>query len=214
MFHSLCNYSYSSGPPGWELPPISSNDPEEELATLPPSTGGTLKHALSLIFKHLDRAANLAIIVGVAVFIVIAARGGIFHKSAAPKLPGPTSLVGTTVSLPGVQFPQNQDTLLIVVSTQCHFCQDSLPFYQKPIPEIKNKVNVIAVLPQSRHEAEEWLDKSGITGTQTASANPGSMGVSGTPTLLQVDSSGRVKAAWPGRLDESAQQQVAKTLLQ
>jgi hypothetical protein len=163
---------------------------------------------------YIDRVANIAIIVGVAVFIVIAVRGNMFRHATSPKAAGPSTLVGTKVSLPGVQFPQNQDSLLMVVSTQCHFCQDSLPFYQKLIPAVKSKVNVIAVLPQAKAEAEAWLSKSGITGTQIASASPGSIGVTGTPTLLQIDSSGKVKAAWLGRLDESAQQQVTKTLLQ
>jgi hypothetical protein len=128
-------------------------------------------------------------------------------------MPGTASLVGTTVSLPGVQYPQGRDSLLMVVSTQCHFCQESLPFYQKLIPSVNNKVNVIAVLPQPKPEAQAWLSKSGITGTQVASASPGSIGVTGTPTLLQVDSSGKVKSAWIGKLDESAQQQVTKALL-
>jgi hypothetical protein len=164
--------------------------------------------------KSIDRAANLAVIIGVIVLVVIATRGNLFRRSSAPATIGPIALVGTTINLPGISLPQDQDSLLLVVPTRCHFCQDSLPFYQKLIPAIKDKVNVIAVLPQPKPEAEAWLSKSGVTGVQIASASPGSVGVTGTPTLLQVDSSGKVKAAWLGRLDESAQQQVRNTLLQ
>lgn len=168
--------------------------------------------------RYIERGANVAVIVGVAVFIGIAFRGNLFHRFIAPEVrsspPGFASLAGTKVSIPGIQLPQRQGSLLIVVSTKCHFCEESLPFYQKLVPAIKSKVNVIAVLPQPKPEAEAWLHKPGITGTQIAAASPDSIGVTGTPTLLLVDGTGKVKSAWIGRLDEPAQQQVTHALLQ
>jgi hypothetical protein len=34
-------------------------------------------------------------------------------------------------NLPGIDWSQHRRTLLLVLNTGCHFCQDSVPFYQK-----------------------------------------------------------------------------------
>jgi hypothetical protein len=90
-----------------------------------------------------------------------------------------------------------------------------MPFYRDLLPKVKGKINVIAVLPQSKPEAEAYLTKEGLVpGVQTASASLASIGVLGTPTLLLLDSSGKVKASWVGELPEAAQRDLLSKLLQ
>jgi hypothetical protein len=67
-------------------------------------------HFPEVAVKYLDRIANVAIIVAVVVFLFLAARGD-FGWRKAPTYPGSgqvpsNNLVGTTVKLPGVEFPQ------------------------------------------------------------------------------------------------------------
>jgi hypothetical protein len=76
--------------------------------------------------KYLDKIANLAVIVGVVVFLVVIYRTQ-FEKHITPGSSAQDS-VGRTVSLPSIELPKNRDSLLLVVSTTCHFCKESMPF--------------------------------------------------------------------------------------
>jgi thiol-disulfide isomerase/thioredoxin len=154
--------------------------------------------------KHLDKIANIAIIVAVIVFLGLVVRGDIgFHRAAQPPM---QDLVGKSVSLPGVQLPRDRSSLLIVVSTTCHFCKDSLPFYKQLSEKSRGRLNLVAVLPQPQPEARKFLQDAGVEADQIVSASPDAVGARGTPTVLLVDGSGKVTRAWVGRLDEKGQQ--------
>jgi hypothetical protein len=164
--------------------------------------------------KYLDRIANIAIIVAVAVFLGLVARGEFFrHKiTLPPSANSATALVGRNISVPGIHFPEQQESLVLGISANCHFCKDSLPFYRKLPAEASGKVHVIAVLPQPQSEAETFVKDAGLTGTQVVSANLASIGVIGTPTLLLLDGAGKVKSVWIGEQDQAGQQKILAAL--
>lgn len=163
--------------------------------------------------KVIERIANLAIIVAVAVFLVLVAKGKFFRSAPAVPPRSAMAQVGSTVSLPGVHFPAQRDSLLLGISATCHFCRDSLPFYKQLTAQLQGKVSVIAVLPQKQADAEAFIRQAGITGAEVVSANLGSIGVYATPTLLLVDSKGKVKSAWVGEQDQAGQQKILSAVL-
>jgi len=156
--------------------------------------------------KYLDRAANVAVIVAVAVFLFMVFRGDIGRRQS-PKDPS-QELIGRTIALPGVQFSKGQNSLVVAVSTTCHFCKDSLPFYKQLAEKSRGRLNLVAVLPQPEAEAQKFLQDAGVTATQVVSASLDSIGVNGTPTVLLVNEEGKVKHAWSGRLDEKGQEDL------
>lgn len=164
--------------------------------------------------RYLDRIANVAIIVAVVVFLVMVFRGEIGWRKAPP-YPGVSSatLVGTAVKLPSVDLPRDRSSLLIVVSTECHFCRDSLPFYRELTARTRGKVQVVAVLPQAQPEARKFLGDAGIEADRIVTATPETLGVRGTPTVLLVDGSGKVKQVWEGQLDEAGQKNLLAAAL-
>lgn len=165
--------------------------------------------------KYLDRIANIAIIVAVVVFLGVVFRGG-FAWRQPPSYAGPApaqSLVGTTVKLPGLTFPASRDSLVLVVSTECHFCRESLPFYKQLTAKTRGRVNVVAVLPQAQAEAQKFLSGAGVETDKIVTATPDALGVRGTPTVLLVDGSGKVKQAWVGRLDPKGQENLLAAAL-
>lgn len=97
-----------------------------------------------------------------AVFLTLVAHDRLFRHSA-PSPPTPTTLVGKTISLPGHHFPAQRDTLVLVVSTSCHFCNESLPFYRQLIAQIQGRIDTVALLPQTQVEAETWFKGAGIS---------------------------------------------------
>jgi thiol-disulfide isomerase/thioredoxin len=159
--------------------------------------------------KHLDKIANVSIIVAVAVFLVVTVHRE-FFKPAAPMSPDRTgkALVGKTLAVPGLQFPRPHNVILLAVSTQCHFCKDSLPFYKELAAKAQGKADIVAVLPQQPPEAQAFFKQADVAVSQVISAGLGSEGVTGTPTLILIDATGKVEAVWVGKLDVQQQQEV------
>lgn len=165
--------------------------------------------------KYLDRIANIAIIVAVIVFLGLVVKGEFGGRKAPPFTAQAASqgLVGATVSLPGVQLPKDRSSLLLVVSTECHFCKDSLPFYKDLTAKSRGRLNVVAVLPQPKAEAQKFLKDADVQADEVVTATPDALGVRGTPTVLLVDGTGKVKEAWIGRLDAKGQENLLAAAL-
>lgn len=162
--------------------------------------------------KNLDKIANLAILLAVAVFLTLVIRGEFSRHTAAPA-PSPGALVGKTIGIPGVQFPAQRDSLVLGIPTSCHFCNESLPFYRQLSDELQGRLTFIAVLPQTQPDAVNYLKGAGLFQVQAVSANLGSIGVYATPTLLLIDSHGKIKSAWVGKQDEAGQRKILAALL-
>lgn len=107
-------------------------------------------------------------------------------------------------------------TLLVAMSTTCHYCSESIPFYNQLI-EIQHNTNnptaIIAVFPNSENEAKEYIrqNKLNIT-TVAASIDFKSLHVTGTPTIILVDNSGKIRDFWVGKLSKDEEQQVIKAI--
>lgn len=162
--------------------------------------------------KHLDRIANVAIILAVAVFLILVVRGEFFRRAPAPGRSA-TALVGKTIHLPGVVFPAQRDSLVLGISTTCHFCNESLPFYKQLTDRAQGRIQVFAVLPQTQTESSRYLADAGLSAVHEVSADLGSIGVYATPTVLLIDNNGKVKSAWIGKQDEAGQRKILTTLL-
>jgi hypothetical protein len=161
--------------------------------------------------KLLDKIANVALILGVAAFLYIVVRGELTRPPTKDNLA--RALVGESISLPGLQLNQQRDSLLVAISTNCHFCKDSLPFYKELSARASGKLDVIAVLPQPLSESQAFLQRADVSATRVVSANLSLLGIRGTPTILLVDGHGKVQEEWQGFLDDHGRQQVISRVL-
>jgi thioredoxin-related protein len=114
--------------------------------------------------------------------------------------------------LPRVDFGQRGKTLLIVISPTCHFCRDSEPFYRQLAETAGLKTHLLAVLPVPQSEAETYVHASISPSLESMSAPLSQVNVRATPTLLLVNSRGKVEKAWVGKLDDASQKQVQSEL--
>ena len=103
-------------------------------------------------------------------------------------------------SLPGVDWAKNQRTLVLAISTQCHFCTESAPFFQRIEKERAKDLKMVAVLPQTVDEGRKYLEGEGVHVDDVKQATLNAIGVNGTPTLLLVDGKGMVAKVWEGKL--------------
>jgi len=101
---------------------------------------------------------------------------------------------------------------VLALSTQCHFCTESAPFFQR-IQKAKAKdLKLLAVLPQPITESHKYLEGEGVTVDDVKQAQLDSIGVSGTPTLLLVESKGAVAQVWQGKLHPEQEDGVVAVL--
>lgn len=162
---------------------------------------------MSGLTRKLEVGANIAIIlVALLLGAVLVKR---FLLAPSPQ-PIHEISAGTKVALPGVDWSRNGRTLLLVLQKGCHFCSESAPFYQRLVRETNGRPDlaVMAVLPQATDEAKQYLGELNVPVQDVRQAALGSLGVSGTPTLLLVDNQGAVLQAWVGKLPAEQENEV------
>jgi thioredoxin-related protein len=161
--------------------------------------------------KKIEMAANIAIVI-TAVLV-----GIFFIKNYSQRQANPqrTVALGSKFALKDVNWQANDKNLVLAVSTTCHFCTESAPFYRKLVEQCKQQhVHTVAVLPQTPAEAQAYLGGEGVTVDEIRQAPLTDLDVSGTPTLVLVDRAGVVKRVWVGKLPGTKEDDVVKVLAQ
>lgn len=115
---------------------------------------------------------------------------------------------GGKINLADVDWQKNGQTLLLALSTTCHFCSESAPFYQQLIKERGGDTHIIAVLPQTISASNDYLNGLGVSVDEIKQAPLSSVGVRATPTLLLVDRNGVVVDSWTGKLPTTEEAKV------
>ena len=166
--------------------------------------------------KKIEVAANVAIIVVAILLGAVLVRRYLLPASPPPS---PTEAArikpGTKLSLPGVDWGGSSRTLLMVLSTNCRYCTESAPFYQRLAREKAGRpeVRLLAVLPQPVEESKKYLGDHGVAADDVRQTSPGALGVAGTPTLVLVDKTGAVVESWVGKLPPATENEVVNRLL-
>jgi hypothetical protein len=166
---------------------------------------------------RLARATNVAIILACLLLTGSWARNYFLSSKPDPRIQ-PDIPKGAKVNLPGL-IPGSQQsalpTLVLVLSKNCHFCTESAPFYQK-LTAFKNSfpqgLRFIAVLPESKDEAENYLKEYGIRADAVLSMSISQIGAQGTPALVLLDGQNKLEEIWVGKLSNSQEEQVMARL--
>ncbi|HEX8649466.1 MAG TPA: hypothetical protein VF708_01395 [Pyrinomonadaceae bacterium] len=166
------------------------------------------------ITQKLELLANIAIIVAAVLLSVVLIKSYLLpdrSKSGSLDMRIP---VGSKIPLPGVDWSDNKQTLLLVLQKGCHFCTESAPFYQRLIRETggRGDLHLIAVLPQTIDESRKYLDELGVAIGDIKQSSLDSIGVGGTPTLILVDNQGVIMNAWIGKLSPDNEAGVLRRL--
>ncbi len=156
-----------------------------------------MKHRL---LRGIETSANVAIIIAAVLLAAVLVKQQLIDGTRTQASgPQPSVAIGAKLTMPDVNWAENKRTLLLALSTTCHFCTESAPFYQRLVKE--RGVRLIAVMPQDAAEGRLYLSRLGVPIEDVRQMSLNSIDVSGTPTLLLVDEAGRVSGKWVGRLD-------------
>lgn len=166
------------------------------------------------VSKGLETAANVAIILAAILLSVVLIKNYLLPGTPVDALSSGNAVVdlqGKTVALDGVEWVASEQTLVLGLSTTCHFCTESMPFYKQLIDGHAN-VKTIAVFSQPLEDAKKYLQLHGVSVTDVRSANFETLGIDGTPTILLVDREGKVIKSWRGKLDAVTETEVLDLL--
>jgi hypothetical protein len=165
---------------------------------------------MSLLEKRLEVAVNIAIL---CAFLMVAALAGqrFWSARSGNRISDPE--IGAKVSLAGVDWSKSNRTLVMALSTTCHYCSESAEFYKRLLPAATSHgVPVVAVLPQTIPEAHSYLEGLGVHIQDVLQTPLAAVDAAATPTLLVVDSNGKISKAWVGKLAPEGENRVLASL--
>lgn len=161
----------------------------------------------------LEVTTNLCVVL-VCVFVIrtLLHRDRISSYAAVPqqvalKVGGPF-----TVNLP---LDHSRETLVLALSAHCKFCAASVPFYSRLLVASKNGTQglpIVAIFPNDQSEVQTFAARLGPSLKTVAGQDFQSLGIYGTPTLVLLDNTGRIRRVWTGELSSKDEQAVLKTV--
>jgi len=165
--------------------------------------------------KKIEMIANVAIIVVACALAMTLVKNYLLAKpteQVIKRQPENRPAVEPTVSSLDIDWKQSKLTLVLALSTECHFCTESAPFYRQLIKE-RDGVRTVAVLPQEISESKKYLEHLGIKVNEVRQVSLSSIGIEGTPTLLLVDKGAAIKNTWRGKLSRLQESLVLDRLV-
>ena len=148
------------------------------------------------VFRWFLNSACLLILIGALVVLVRDRRANKYESSPN---------IGRTVNLPsGVS--DGRPKLLLFLSTKCPWCKLNASLYRRLMraPGIE-RYQVIAFLPEAPSIARSYLKQEGFTFPFLDTDSFSGIAVSGTPTIILVDSSNKIEREWSGYIDDHAE---------
>lgn len=114
-----------------------------------------------------------------------------------------------------VDFASRREWVVFVLSTQCHFCAESLPFHEDllKLAGKSDDIGSVALFPQNRQEVDLYEATHALHPMVTVTdVHLADLSVRGTPTLLIVDQHGKVLKHWIGLLPQNQEIEVRAEL--
>lgn len=162
------------------------------------------------IHKKLETLANMAIIVVACLLGTVIVRNYLLTPRSTQAANQSTTKFEQLSSI-GVNWQQSKQTLVLALSTQCHYCTDSAPFYRQVVSAPRT-TRLLALLPQPIAESREYLNRLGVSVDDIKQVQFSTINITGTPTLLLIDENGFVRKSWIGKLGEDQQAEVLKEI--
>ena len=159
--------------------------------------------------------AKLEAIANVAVILLALAVGYVVlgRYVAANRAPRTIAAGDLLPSIPSIDWNQHQHTLVLALNTGCHFCEQSVLFYQRlagtQAPGGRD-LAIVAVFPNDAEMVRQFMTTDNLRIPSVAEMPLEKLHVDTTPTLILVDAKGRVERSWAGVLTTREELAVLK----
>ncbi|MDQ3068839.1 MAG: hypothetical protein M3R55_03810 [Acidobacteriota bacterium] len=105
--------------------------------------------------------------------------------------------------------------LLLVLSTTCRYCTQSMPFYTQlaKLPQVAaGRLRLSVVSLQSQEQMQAYLEANGLRMERIVSLRDSGLNITGTPVLVLVSPDGIVRDSWGGWLPPAQEAMVLDTI--
>jgi thioredoxin-related protein len=159
---------------------------------------------------HLEVATNVAVLLA-AMLLISTFVWNYLARTQKPKLQAGFQKGQSLTRLPAINYSSSPQTLLIAISTTCHYCKESLPFYKQLADAQQQRgraTHIVALFPNSENDVQQYVQQNQLNLETIAGANFKALNISSTPTMLLVDKDGKILDFWVGKLSKNDEQQV------
>jgi rhodanese-related sulfurtransferase len=161
-----------------------------------------------------NRITNL-IIVALALFLATALAKEYFYASK-PGIKSQAkgrSLVGSRLSVAGVDLQDVEQTLLLALDEHCPYSRQSMPFYKQLAEHAAGRedVRLIGAVETGAESGQKYVGENGVR-VDVIKWDFRRQGILQTPNLLLVNRTGDVTKQWTGRLSTAGEAEVISEL--
>jgi hypothetical protein len=168
--------------------------------------------------KHLEKITYILLITVCIVSLAVLVKHGLL-STERPR-PGMDaqehSLAGKNEpSLGSAAWTGHQRNVVLLLSSQCHFCEESLPLYQELSrlrQQAGNDFSLLAVGLEAPESLRTYLSKSKVSVDNVLQVRRGFADINFTPAVFIVDSHGVILNAFLGKLDGAHEKQLLHSL--
>ena len=116
----------------------------------------------------------------------------------------------------GVDYKQAPRTLILALNVDCRYCTRSVPFYNSVAEarrENAGQFNLVAAFINKDPElVKSYVEQKGLSVQAIPGVDLDNLGVHMTPTLILVDSAGKVLDSWRGELQPDGERELFAAL--
>lgn len=168
-------------------------------------------------FRLVERLGQWVFLLMCAAVAAAAINHILLARSAPPPAaPRPVVETGTTLTLPAAATGDGTvDSLLLVLSADCRFCTESMPFYRRLAarPEVRTgRVRLSVVSMQPLAEMRDYLREHGLEATHVMSVPASGLRVGATPGIVLATRQGIVRESWLGAVPKREEKRVTDAL--
>jgi len=174
---------------------------------------------------RLESWANIAIIgTGILFFVTVGFRmwrARALEPARAPAVADPRTAIDSSYrlgdSLVGtihrIDYSSSRWTLVLAIKTTCSQCAHHIALTKRIMAERAPSVmRLVVVSPQPRSELQGYLDVHGLGADAIVSVKRDSLRLTEVPTMLLLNSRGRVCAIWTGPVPAEVERDVIDLL--
>lgn len=160
--------------------------------------------------RNLEVATNVAVLIAAVLVATYFVLLFIRSPSEAPIGGGPEPGV-RLVAPEGHDFARYDQTLLLVLSTQCAHCEADVPLY-RDLATATGRADcghgLLALFPNDAEAVSAFQAAHDFWAPSVADVSLSSYGVTGTPTVMLVDRRGAVERVWVGELSPEREKEI------
>jgi len=168
--------------------------------------------------SKLERIAYVFMIAVSILSIGILIEARLSHRNATPqnRPPSADALVGKTLDIPGVVWNSSRVNVVVYLSTTCHFCQASMPFYRRLVSERHSAIGgtptLLAVSAEPSNDVQRYLADEQVEFDHIYQIKMQRSILLVTPAFLVVDMNGVIRRAIYGELSVSVEDELLRQI--